>query len=587
MVGVANKNSTVPRSHLEEINIRGLGVIDQALVEFTPGLNVITGETGAGKTMILTALSLLLGGKADSDLVRSTHERLSVSGTFAINQSAQGELGKLFDEQGLEIDESNALFSRNVTKEGKSRAMINASATTASVLASLGSEFIEIHGQHGSLFLTKTNKQREILDLSGGREFEEKIGAYKKLLEEYSEKKRAVAELKRSLADRDREIEALRGLTEETSRLKPEPNEFLELDALISRLESVEDLRIAATGAQQALSDEDAGALNSLHQAKRFFTGARGKDQELDSLHEKASDALFTLIDVASDLDRYVNDLSADPQALESALSRRAALSSFIKRYGDSTEKNDALNEAIAKAAKAKERIRDLSGGDERIKELEEELIDVRKRLVASANEVSSQRIKSADEISIKVTNELHALAMPKAKFKVDVSSHDTNKDESFSPWGVDEVAMLFTSHNGGDLLPISKAASGGELSRLMLAIEVVIAERYPVGTYVFDEVDAGVGGKAALDVGRRLRHLADSAQVIVVTHLPQVALWADNHIVVEKDVSGAVTESTIRRISDHDREREIARMLSGVEGSEHAQEHARELLNLRITARA
>jgi len=356
---------------------------------------------------------------------------------------------------------------------------------------------------------------------------------------------------------------------------------------LISRLESVEDLRIAATGAQQALSDEDAGALNSLHQAKRFFTGARGKDQELDSLHEKASDALFTLIDVASDLDRYINDLSADPQALESALSRKAALSSFIKRYGDSTEKNDALNEAIAKAAKAKERIRDLSGGDERIKELEEELIDVRKRLVASANEVSSQRIKSADEISIKVTNELHALAMPKAKFKVDVSSHDTNKDESFSPWGVDEVAMLFTSHNGGDLLPISKAASGGELSRLMLAIEVVIAERYPVGTYVFDEVDAGVGGKAALDVGRRLRHLADSAQVIVVTHLPQVALWADNHIVVEKDVSGAVTESTIRRISDHDREREIARMLSGVEGSEHAQEHARELLNLRITARA
>ena len=587
MVGVANKNSTVPRSHLEEINIRGLGVIDQALVEFTPGLNVITGETGAGKTMILTALSLLLGGKADSDLVRSTHERLSVSGTFAINQSAQGELCKLFDEQGLEIDEPSALFSRNVTKEGKSRAMINASATTASVLASLGSEFIEIHGQHGSLFLTKTNKQREILDLSGGREFEEKIGAYKKLLEEYSEKKRAVAELKRSLADRDREIEALRGLTEETSRLKPEPNEFLELDALISRLESVEDLRIAATGAQQALSDEDAGALNSLHQAKRFFTGARGKDQELDSLHEKASDALFTLIDVASDLDRYINDLSADPQALESALSRRAALSSFIKRYGDSTEKNEALNDAIAKAEKAKERIRDLSGGDERIKELEEELIDVRKRLVASANEVSSQRIKSADEISIKVTNELHALAMPKAKFKVDVSSHDTNKDESFSPWGVDEVTMLFTSHNGGDLLPISKAASGGELSRLMLAIEVVIAERYPVGTYVFDEVDAGVGGKAALDVGRRLRHLADSAQVIVVTHLPQVALWADNHIVVEKDVSGAVTESTIRRISDHDREREIARMLSGVEGSEHAQEHARELLNLRITARA
>jgi DNA repair protein RecN (Recombination protein N) len=176
---------------------------------------------------------------------------------------------------------------------------------------------------------------------------------------------------------------------------------------------------------------------------------------------------------------------------------------------------------------------------------------------------------------------------MPKAIFNVKVESRSGENDGDFQSHGLDEVAMLFTSHGAGELLPISKAASGGELSRLMLALEVVIAERYPLGTYVFDEVDAGVGGKAALEVGRRLRKLAQSSQVIVVTHLAQVALWADNHIVVEKDTSGAITESSIRRISDHDREVEIARMLSGVENSEHAQEHARELLDLRITEKA
>jgi DNA repair protein RecN (Recombination protein N) len=353
------------------------------------------------------------------------------------------------------------------------------------------------------------------------------------------------------------------------------------------RKSSLEELRIAASGAQQALADEENGSLTALHHAKRFLQGARGKDPELDALHDRASDALFSLIDVGADLDRYVENLSADPQALENALTRKAVLNSFAKRFGESSDKLEALNGAIHKAEISQQRISDLTAGDDRIAELEAKAQTLRKNLVNVAHNLSQAREKEARHLGEKVTAELRELAMPDSHFEIRITSRSGDRDEEFLPSGLDDVSMLFTSHGAGELLPISKAASGGELSRLMLALEVAIAEKYQLGSYVFDEVDAGVGGKAALEVGRRLWKLSQSAQVIVVTHLAQVALWADNHIVIEKDLSGSVTESTIRRISDHDREVEIARMLSGVEESEHAQEHARELLDLRNTEKA
>ena len=290
------------------------------------------------------------------------------------------------------------------------------------------------------------------------------------------------------------------------------------------------------------------------------------------------------MIDAASDLDRYLDSLSADPQALELAQSRRAALSSFAKKYGKSGDKNEALAEAMDKAEGAKNRIKDLSGGDDRLAEMGRELEGLRAKLLEAAKTLSAIRVQSAKKLSSSVTKELVELAMAKAVFEVRVESKDGNSDDHFSLFGLDEVFMLFTAHSGGELLAVSKAASGGELSRLMLALEVVLAGSYPLGTYVFDEVDAGVGGKAALEVGKRLRKLAMNSQVIVVTHLPQVALWADNHILVEKDSNGLLSSTSIKSLSDQEREIEIARMLSGIEESEHAQDHARELLNLRFS---
>ena len=582
-----SKKSKSNRSLLHELSIRNLGVIDNALVEFKPGLNVITGETGAGKTMLLTALSLILGGKADSDLIRSGQERLVTSGSFELPSSVAPELQQIIEENGIEFENNEVLLNRTVSRDGKSRAVVSGVSTTASVLNAISSELIEVHGQHANLVLAKGNKQRELLDAFSGEPLSVKLIQYQDQLRNYQLISSQISELKKSIEERDSLIAELREIDKEFSRLKPTPEEITSLDNQISKLESVEDLRIAAAGALDALNHEEQGGLNALHQAKRYLQQAKGKDGQLDSLNDRLNESLLNLIDVASDLDRYVESLLADPNALESALTRRSQLVSFAKKYGNSSNRDEALSQAIERGGNAKTLMADLSGGDERITQLEIKAASIRESLKLEAAALSEIRSKSAITFSRKVETELHHLAMPKAKVGVSVISKSGDSDGDFQSHGWDELVIKFSAHGGDDLLPITKAASGGELSRLMLGIQVSVASSYPVGTYVFDEVDAGVGGKAALEVGRRLKELAKESQVIVVTHLAQVAIWADHHIVVEKNSDGEVTESTIRSIVDNDREREIARMLSGVEESEHAQEHARELLNLRISSKA
>jgi DNA repair protein RecN (Recombination protein N) len=490
----------------------------------------------------------------------------------------------LLDEHEPEIEDGAILLARQLGRDGKSKAQISGSSTTASTLASFADQLIEIHGQHANLVLTKANKQREMLDIFAGQSLSTALLAYQEALKSYQSLRREIAELKKALSDRDSEIKSLEELVNDFAKLKPQSFELAQLEALISKLESVEDLRSASLGAQQALSDEEVGALNSLHSAKKSLAGAKGRDTQLDQIAETISEKLFDLIDAASDLDRYLDSLAADPQALELAQSRRAALNLFAKKFGKSSDRNEALTEAILRAEGARNRIKDLSGGDERLAEMGRELGELREKLLEKALSLSDLREQSAKKLSLSVTNELVELAMAKAIFEVRVESRDGSSDDHFTVFGLDEVFMLFTAHSGGELLAVSKAASGGELSRLMLALEVVLAGSYPLGTYVFDEVDAGVGGKAALEVGKRLRKLAMNSQVIVVTHLPQVALWADNHILVEKDSNGLLSSTSIKSLSDQEREIEIARMLSGIEESEHAQEHARELLNLRFS---
>ena len=582
-----SSKSASARSHLQEITIRGLGVIDNAQVEFKSGLNVITGETGAGKTMLLTALNLILGGKADSDLVRTGQERLTTSGRFLLPSPIPSEMKLLLEENDVVIEEGAILLNRNVAKDGKSRAMVSGVSTTAAILSELSEQLIEVHGQHANQVLSKPAKQREVLDSYCNQEISPVLKEYREYLEEYLALKKQVEELTKASRDKERLVRELSELDSEYRKLKPKNDELTHLDNLISKLGSIEDLRIAATGASEALTHEEQGGLNSLQHSKKYLQAARGKDPHLDEIQERISEALFNLIDTAGDLQRYLDGLEADPNALENALQRRSLLLNFSKKFGESTDRQVCYNEAIERGVLAGDRIKDLDGGDERISQLTKEVNKKREALLKIANRLTGIRNAAGIEFARQVERELQLLAMPKARLSVAVHSRSGQTDSDFQSFGLDEVQILFSAHSGGDLLPVSKAASGGELSRLMLGIEVVIAHSYPVGTYIFDEVDAGVGGKAALDVGRRLKALAEEAQVIVVTHLPQVAIWADNHIKVEKNSDGAVTESSVRAITDSERELEIARMLSGVEGSEHAQEHARELLNLRLAQKA
>ena len=569
------------RTCLEEISIRNLGVIENAVVGFTKGLNVLTGETGAGKTMVLTALALILGGKSDQDLVRKGSERLSVAGSFQLTEEKQPEILDLLTIHEPEMENNQLIFSRSVSSDGKSRANLGGAAVPASILTSFGETLIEIHGQSTNLRLTKTIRQRELLDRYTGMSLESEMLQYRKFYNGYHELANNISELTKALKKRDQEIADLKELVEISLKIRPVTGELLTLENDISRLDSIEDLRAGAASANNILNSDEENALTLLFTARRSLESIAGKDMELDKIRDSLVETLLNLSDIAADLSRYSENLDVDPNALASAQERRAVLTSLVKRFGKNSDKYLALEEIIVDAEKAQKRISDLSGGEERIAELQSELSGIFSKLKESAIKVSKLRTLSAKDLGELVTKEVRQLAMPQATFQLNVNSYDATDIKNYSVNGLDEILMVFTSHGGGELLPISKAASGGELSRLMLALEVVIAESEPLGTYVFDEVDAGIGGKAAIEVGRRLSVLSKKAQVIVVTHLAQVAAWADNHLVVVKSESGAITESSVSKVIGIDRETEIARMLSGQEDSAIAKEHAKELLQI------
>jgi DNA repair protein RecN (Recombination protein N) len=388
-------------------------------------------------------------------------------------------------------------------------------------------------------------------------------------------------ELRRALRDRDREIEELQSLVAEFNRIKPKSGELAEISSLISRMESVEELRIASSGALNALDNEEGGANQSLARAKRLLSSAKSKDEILDEFVERIDNALVEINELNRELSRYLEGLAADPRSLDELLNRRAGLIGFAKRFGEGVEKTESYESAVKRGESARTRISDLSGGDGRLAQIEAEVGEKFRRVEDFALRLSKLRKQAAVKLAKQVVEELAQLSMPHSRFEVSVDFTAPNLKEIPGQFGCDEVEMRFSAHSDGELLPIGKSASGGELSRLMLALEVAIAGKRSVGAYLFDEVDAGIGGKTALEVGRRLKKLASSAQVIVVTHLPQVAIWADNHLRVIKDSSGSITESSIEVIDGEARETEIARMLSGLSDSEHAQEHARELLDL------
>ncbi|WP_327285596.1 MULTISPECIES: DNA repair protein RecN [unclassified Streptomyces] len=565
------------------MRIRSLGVIDDAVVELSPGFTAVTGETGAGKTMVVTSLGLLLGGRADPALVRIGAKAAVVEGRIVMRPDAPAAVRA--EEAGAELDDGALLISRTVSAEGRSRAHVGGRSVPVGLLGELADDLVAVHGQTDQQGLLRPARQRQALDRYAGDAVAvplEKYGAaYRRL--------RAVAveldEITTRARERAQEADLLRFGLDEIAAVEPLAGEDAELAAEAERLGHAESLASAAQIAHAALAGdvedpEDVDANTLVAGAHRALEAVRTHDAALGALAERIGELGILLADVAGELAGYADDLDADPLRLAAVEERRAALTQLTRKYGDS------IDSVLEWAERGSARLLELDGDDERITELTAERDGLRAELSLLAQGLTDARVEAATRFASAVTQELASLAMPHARVTIDIRQVEDpdgvdvdGRPVAYGPSGTDEVELLLAPHPGAQPRPIAKGASGGELSRVMLAVEVVFAGSDPVPTYLFDEVDAGVGGKAAVEVGRRLAKLAKSAQVVVVTHLPQVAAFADRQLLVEKTNDGSVTRSGVTVLEGEDRIRELSRMLAGHEDSASARAHAEELL--------
>ncbi|MCX4630646.1 DNA repair protein RecN [Streptomyces sp. NBC_01443] len=565
------------------MRIRSLGVIDDAVVELSPGFTAVTGETGAGKTMVVTSLGLLLGGRADPALVRIGAKAAVVEGRIVLRPGAPAAVRA--EEAGAELEDGTLLISRTVSAEGRSRAHVGGRSVPVGLLGELADDLVAVHGQTDQQGLLRPARQRQALDRYAGDAVAvplEKYGAaYRRL--------RAVAveldEITTRARERAQEADLLRFGLEEIAAVEPLVGEDVELAAEAERLGHAESLASAAQIAHAALAGnvedpEGVDANTLVAGAHRALDAVRSHDAALGALAERIGELGILLADVAGELAGYADDLDADPLRLAAVEERRAALTQLTRKYGDS------IDSVLEWAERGSARLLELDGDDERITELTAERDGLRAELSLLAQALTDARVEAAMRFASAVTEELASLAMPHARVTIDIRQVEDpegvevdGRPVAYGPSGTDEVELLLAPHPGAQPRPIAKGASGGELSRVMLAVEVVFAGSDPVPTYLFDEVDAGVGGKAAVEVGRRLAKLAKSAQVVVVTHLPQVAAFADRQLLVEKTNDGSVTRSGVKVLEGEDRVRELSRMLAGHEDSVSARAHAEELL--------
>jgi DNA repair protein RecN (Recombination protein N) len=541
------------RPMVEEVRIQNLGVIEEAVLELSPGFNVVTGETGAGKTMVVTSLGLLFGGRADPQRVRPGADRANVEGRIIVQEG--GKVAARVEEAGGELDEGALIVTRSISSEGRSRAHLGGRQVPVAMLINIADDLVAVHGQSDQQRLLQAGRQRAALDRFAGDKVAKPLRGYIAAYRRHRDVTQRLEELTTQARERAQEADLLRFGLEEIEKIDPKPGEDEQLAADEQRLAHADALRTAATTAHEALQGDPTATtgatdvISLLSEARHALEAVRAHDEALAGQADRLSEAVYLVSDVAAELAGYAEGIEADPALLASVQDRQSALSGLIRKYGAD------VAAVLQWAERSAARLTELDSDDDRIEELRAE--------------------------HDAITQELAALAMPHARIVVAVTQL-----EEFGPHGVDEVELRLASHPGAPPLPLHKGASGGELSRVMLAIEVVFAGADPVPTFVFDEVDAGVGGKAAVEVGRRLARLAKSAQVIVVTHLPQVAAFADQHLVVEKSNDGRVVRSGVTALDAGGRVRELSRMLAGLEDSELGRAHAEELLAIAAAER-
>ena len=567
---------------IETISIENLGVIAQAELPLGPGLTALTGETGAGKTMVLTSLKLLLGSKADPAIVRAGTQRCVVEGAFALEEDAK--CIQIAQEAGCEIEDDLLLASRVVPATGRSRAHLGGRAVPASVLGQVGSRLVSIHGQADQLRLRTAAAQRRALDAVGGSEHEQLCRQYSSCYRAWNQACQDLETWREQALAREGEIAGLRHALEQLEALDPKPGEDQALAEEASRLENLDLLRSGAAQAANAISgdelnDDVANVIALVSVARRSLENAADHDSRLASLMPRLNEVAALTSDLAMELTDYLADLDADPDRLAWVHERREQLRRGCLEIGGLGQVFANVDELLAFGQHSAARLAQLDGPLDREAELAAEVERTGKELKTVAKRLSQARTKLAKLLSQQVSAELEGLMMRGAKLQVRL-----NPLEQPGPTGMEEVELLLRAHPGAAALPLEKGASGGELSRIMLALEVVLAQHTATKrhTFVFDEIDAGVGGRAAVEIGRRLAALARHHQVIVVTHLAQVAAWAQTQLVVVKQVGQASNEATttaVETVNGPERVRELARMLSGQSDSQTALRHAEELL--------
>lgn len=567
---------------IESIGIRGIGVIESAELPLGSGFTALTGETGAGKTMVITALSLLLGGRADSSVVRGGTGSAVAEGRWLV--PVAGDVATRVEQAGGELepvgdDAAELLVSRSVSAEGRNRVTVGGRSVPVGVLAELAARLVAVHGQSEQLRLKSPATQREMLDRFAGDAVAAVFERYTHAYHRWRANREQLAAVVAERDARTREADELRAALAEIEGVAPQPEEDVALAAAAERLGNQDELRLAAAFAHEALSTDDVGgttdALGLLDAARRAVERAAPLDPALATLAEQLTAVAALAVDAAADLAGYLDGLDPDaPGQLAFTQQRINELAVLARKYGPS------LGEVLDFARTGSDRLLELDSDSERIDALAASDAEDEQLVGELAAELSAARAVAAERLASAVTAELADLAMGSALLMVDVASR-----EEPGPTGRDTVQLLLQAHPGAEPRPVARGASGGELSRVMLALEVALAGTDPVPTFVFDEVDAGIGGAAAIEVGRRLARLAGTSQVIAVTHLAQVAAFATNHLRVTKTPDGEVTASTVARLQGAARVAEMARLLSGLESSETALAHARELLALAGTA--
>lgn len=568
---------------LKEIRIRNMGVIADATLELSPGLNVVTGETGAGKTMVVSGLGLLLGERADADRVRTGEKSALVEGFLDLPADHAGTAA-LVEEFDVEPGE-DVILSRSVAATGRSRAQVSGRSVPANVLARIGHDLVAVHGQADQWRLKQPDEHRQILDAYAGAELAEVAERYRAGYLRLKSLRAERRELTVKAQERAQRLTMLEAGIARIDEIEPHEGEDVELAAESERLTHAEDLLASSRGAASALAGDELApdepnALALMALARTSLEAGASLNATLAPFIERLREVQTLSSDLAADLAQYAAGIDMDPERLQEVHQRRAAITQLMKAYGPE------LDDVVAWRENAGREAKDLAGSDERIEAIDAEITALTPRVAADALALHELRVAAAERLGDAVTQELHHLAMGSARLVVDVTIAEAARGLDLpdgraarpSEHGVDDVTILLAANRGMEPKPVTKAASGGELSRVMLALEVVTSTG-TVPTFVFDEVDAGVGGEAAHDIGARLARLAQSAQVIVVTHLAQVAAYADNHLVVHKSHDGAVTESGVAAVDGDARVTEIARMLGGDTTSAVAREHAQSLL--------